>query len=116
MMAVTFYMDEQVDDPITRGLQRRNVDVLRVQDDGHSQTDDAVILDRAMSLGRVVFTRDDDFLAIAQFRQTNGIAFAGVVYAKQVIVSIGACVRDLELIALAYEPADMENRVEYLPL
>lgn len=115
-MSVAFYMDEQVDDPITRGLLRRGVGALRVQDDGHARTDDEVILDRAMSLGRVVFTRDQDFLAIAHARQTSGVPFAGVVYAKQVVVSIGDCIRDLELIALVYEPAEMENRVEYLPL
>ena len=115
-MAVAFYMDEQVQDAITRGLRRRGVDVLRVQDDGHGKTDDAIILDRAMSLGRVVFTRDDDFLAIAQARQMNGIPFAGVVYAKQIIVSIGTCVKDLETIAGVYNPEDMLDKVEYLPL
>ena len=31
-------------------------------------------------------------------------------------VTIGQCVADLELIAKVYEPADMANRVEYLPL
>ena len=81
-MAIAFYIDEHVDDAITRGLRRRGVDVLRVQDDGHSRTDDKIILDRAGVLGRVVFTRDDDFLVIAQARQANGIPFAGVVYAK----------------------------------
>jgi len=115
-MPVALYMEEQVEYAITRGLRRRGVDVLRVQDDGHTRTDDEVILDRAMILGRVVFTRDDDFLAIAQSRQTNGIPFVGVVYAKQVVVSIGNCVKDLEIIAIAFEPSDMENRVEYLPL
>jgi hypothetical protein len=29
-MAVALYMDEQVEDAITRGLHRRGVDVLRV--------------------------------------------------------------------------------------
>ena len=40
----------------------------------------------------------------------------GVVYAKQVVVSIGDCIRDLEIIAGVSEPAEMENRVEHLPL
>jgi hypothetical protein len=115
-MPVAFYMDEQAEDAITRGLGRRGVDVLRVQDDGHSSTDDEIVLDRAATLGRVVFTRDDDFLALAQARQTNGIPFAGVVYAKQMIVSIGTCVQDLEIIAHVYDLSDMLNRVEYLPL
>jgi len=115
-MPVTLYMDEQVDDSITRGLRRRGVDVLRAQDDGHRRTDDTVILDRATALGRTVFTRDDDFLVLAQARQTSGVAFAGVVYAKQVVVSIGDCVWDLELIAFAFQPDDMADTVVYLPL
>jgi hypothetical protein len=31
-------------------------------------------------------------------------------------VTIGQCVADLELIAKGYEPEDMVNRFEYLPL
>lgn len=115
-MSVAFYMDQHVHNAITRGLRRRGIDVLRVQDDGHDRADDDVILQRAMTLGRVVFTQDDDFLAHANFRQTNGIPFAGVVYAKQNVVSIGQCVKDLEIIARVYDPDDMLNRVEYLPL
>ena len=46
-MPVAFYMDEHVDGAITRGLRRRGVDVLRVQDDAHASTDDELILDRA---------------------------------------------------------------------
>jgi hypothetical protein len=115
-MPVDLYMDEQVPDAVTRGLRRRGVDVLRVQDDGHGKTDDAVILDRAPALGRVVFTQDRDFLVLAQHRQANGISFAGVVFAHQDGPSIGECVGDLEIIAVASEPPDWENRVEYLPL
>ena len=115
-MAIALYMDEHVKDAVTSGLQRRGVDVLRVQDDGHDNTDDDVILDRAGVLGRVVFTQDRDFLAIAHQRQLAGIPFVGVVFAEQESVSIGTCVKDLEIIAFVYEPHDMANKVEYLPL
>jgi hypothetical protein len=69
-----------------------------------------------MALKRVIFTQDEDFLREAQRRQTAGEAFAGVVYAHQLNVTIGQCVADLELIAKIYEAEDMSNRVEYLPL
>jgi hypothetical protein len=39
-----------------------------------------------------------------------------VIYAHQLRVTIGVCVRDLELIARAAEPQDLANRVEFLPL
>ena len=78
--------------------------------------DDPVLLDRAIALGRVVFTQDEDFLREAHRRQETGEAFAGVVYAHQLNVTIGQYVSDLELIAKVYEPEDLANRVEYLPL
>jgi hypothetical protein len=115
-MGLAFYMDEHIDSAITRGLRARSIDVLTAQEDGHDATPDPVVLDRATQLGRVVFTNDSDFLAEAHHRQANGIQFAGVVYAHQLGPSIGECIRDLELLATAYEPPDMENRVEYLPL
>ncbi len=115
-MAVAFYMDEHVPRAITNGLRHRGVDVLRVQDDGHSQTDDEVILDRAITLGRVMFTRDEDFLAIAHARQASGAFFLGVIFSHERGPTVGDCIRDLEIIAAAYELADIENRVEYLPL
>lgn len=115
-MPVSLYMDEHVPRSITRGLCRRGVDVLRVQDDGHRSTDDELILDRAAALGRVVFTRDEDFLVIAQARQANGVPFAGVVFAHQRGPGIGQCVTDLETVATASAPDEWENVVEYLPL
>jgi hypothetical protein len=115
-MPIAYYMDEHVQPAITRALRRRGVDVLTIQDDQFLHADDADILDRALSLGRVVFSRDKDFLAHAAFRQAAGVVFAGVVYAHQRRASIGECISDLELVAKAYDPPDMENHVEHLPL
>ena len=75
-----------------------------------------VLLDRARELGRVMFSRDEDFLAEATARQRNGKAFAGLIYAHQLRVTIGRCVQDLELIAKCSEPEDFVNRIEHLPL
>jgi hypothetical protein len=75
-----------------------------------------VVLDRATTLGRVIFTQDADFLVEAHYRQLTGVTFAGVVYAHQTHVSIGDCVRDLEILAVFYDPLEMMDRVEYLPL
>lgn len=115
-MSVTFYMDEHVHRAITVGLRLRGVDVLTVQENGRRNTPDAVLLSRATELERVMFAQDEDLLAEAKHRQDEGIPFAGLIYAHQLRVSIGACVRDLELIAKAADPQDLANRVEYLPL
>ncbi len=114
-MSVTFYMDQHVPRAITIGLRRRGVDVLTAYEDGASAFADPVLLDRASALGRILFTQDEDLLAEATERQRNSIPFSGVVYAHQLEVSIGDCVRDLELIAHAGEPEEFANRVQYLP-
>jgi predicted nuclease of predicted toxin-antitoxin system len=114
-MSIAFYFDVHVRRAVAEGLRLRGVEVLTAQEDGAGEMDDPELLDRALALGRVVFTQDEDFLREAHRRQETGEAFAGVVYAHQLTVTIGQCVADLELIAKAYEPEDMANRVEYLP-
>jgi len=109
-------MDVHAPLAITEGLRQRGVSVLTAQEDGNERFEDPALLDRATGLGRVLFTQDEDFLAEAARRQREAERFAGIVYAHQMRVTIGQCVRDLELMAKVYEPADMANRVEHLPL
>ncbi len=107
-------MDEHVHQGITTEL--RKVDVLTVQEDGDTSFPDPIIIDRATELFRVMFSQDQDFLVEAKLRQTAGINFTGVIYARQYHVYIGDCIRDLELIAKACNPEDCANFVQYLPL
>jgi len=113
---IQIYMDENVDGPITRGLQRRGVDVLTAQEDGRDATDDILVLRCATELGRLLFTRDDDLLREAAGCQRRDELFSGVIYAHQLDVSIGECIANLELIAGAGDPDEYTNRVIYLPL
>ena len=94
----------------------RSVDVLTAQEDGSDRLADDQLLDRATRLGRVLFTFDDDLLAEATKRQREGKSFSGVIYAHPLKISIGKCVHDLELLAKAGEPEDLENQVVFLPL
>ncbi len=100
---------------ITRGLRLRTVTVLTAQEDGTDQFHDPELLDRATTLGAVLFTQDRDFLVEAAHRQAAGIPFAGVIFAEQLGVTVGQCVNDLELLAKVYDPIDMLNRVDYVP-
>jgi len=115
-MPVAYYMDENVESAISRGLKRRGVDVLTIQDDGRLRASDDEVLDRATALDRVVFTRDEDFLVEAARRQALGIHFAGVVYAHKDRVKIGPCIFDLELISANAEAIEMYGKVEHLPI
>lgn len=109
-------MDQHVPRAITVGLRLRGVDVLTAADDRASRFSDRELLDRATALGRALFTQDDDLLAEAARRQQEGIPFGGVIYAHQLQVTIGVCIRDLELIAGAADPADLQSKVVFLPL
>lgn len=115
-MSVALYIDENVHRAITDGLRIRGVDVLTVQEDGRASFPDALILDRATELERVLFSQDEDFLAEANRRQDKQINFAGVIYAHKLRVTVGDCVRDLEIIAKAASLEELNNRVQYLPL
>ncbi len=114
-MAVRLYMDHNVRRPITAGLRLRGVDVLTAFEDGSHELDDPDILDRAGELGRVLYTEDTDFLTEAATRQRQGIQFVGVIYGHQSL-EVRGCIDDLELIAKASEPEDLQSQLLYLPL
>ncbi len=115
-MALSYYMDHNVPRAITIGLRLRDVDVLTAIEDGMDQAEDEILLDRASLLQRVLFTQDDDLLKEATKRQRENANFGGVIYAHQLRISIGECVRDLELIARVGTMEDVVNRVHFLPL
>jgi hypothetical protein len=60
--------------------------------------------------GRVIFTQDEDFLAI----HAAGELHAGIAYCHPEARSLGEIIRGLVLIWEVYEPQDMRNRVEWI--
>ena len=115
-MSIPLYMDENVHGAITNGLRQRGIDVLTVQEDGKSGISDPEVLDRAISLNRLLFSQDDDLLAEANKRLIAGTSFPGVIFARQTKVSIGTCIRDLELISTLGESDEFKDSVLFLPL
>ena len=109
-------MDHNVPRAITEGLRAREVDIITAFEDGTTEMSDPELLDRAGKLRRVLFTRDYNLLQETTKRQRDGASFHGIIYAHQLRVSIGSCIRDLELIAKAGEPKDLMNGIQYLPL
>jgi len=109
-------MDEHVPYALTEALRLRGIDVLTVQEDNRRHTDDDILISRATELGRLLFSADPDMLRHATRRQRSGIPFSGVIHADLSDVSIGQCVRDLELICGAGTEEDFKHRVYYLPL
>ena len=110
------YLDVHVPAAIAAELRRRGVDVLTAQEDSTTELDDDDLLIRASSLGRLLFTQDIRFKALAEDWQREARPFAGLVFGHQLHGSIGQYIRDLELIAKATEPEDWIGHVEQLPL
>jgi predicted nuclease of predicted toxin-antitoxin system len=115
-MAISLYMDHHVPKAITTGLRLRGVDVITCYEDGTDQLEDPFLLQRAHDLKRALFTQDDDLLEEAAKWQREGRLFSGVIYGHQLRVTIGGCIRDLELISKSGDGVDSENQVVYLPL
>ena len=115
-MSLPLYVDHHVRAAATKGLRRRGIDVLTAFEDGRAEAPDEELLARATELGRVVFTQDDDVLAIADDWQRVGRHFAGVVYAHQLQATVGQIVSDLQLILEATTSDEMRDSILFLPL
>jgi predicted nuclease of predicted toxin-antitoxin system len=114
-MSIKLYMDVNIPRAITEGLRLRSVDVLTPQDDGTSRLEDPALLDRSTSLGRVLFSHDDDFLIEGTRRQRGGEDFAGIIYCHQLRATVGEIIDSLELIAKLEQPEALRSQIVYIP-
>src|SRR5947209_20370376 len=114
-MTVPLYMDVHVPQAITDQLRRRGIDVLTAIEDGTAELADNDLLERARVLGRLLFTQDIRFKALAEDWQRQGRSFAGLLFGHQLGGTIGQFVQNLELVALASDPAEWLNTIEHLP-
>ena len=115
-MSVSLYLDVHVPWAIAEQLRRRNVDVLTSSEDDSTETEDVDLLQRCHELGRLIFTQDIRFKALAEDWQQSGRPFSGLLFGHQLGGTIGQYVRDLELIAKVTDPVDWINVIERLPL
>jgi predicted nuclease of predicted toxin-antitoxin system len=109
-------MDHHVHAAITEGLRIRGVDCLTAEEDGSAELPDDQLLARALELDRVIFTMDVDFLDVTSQWLRIGRTFAGVVYARQLGITNGQTILDLDLMNQALDPPDIISTVERLPL
>ena len=115
-MPVKFYMDVHVHAAVTEQLRRRDVDVFTAQEDGSARHADDELLTRSTALGRVLFTYDIRFKALAEDWQRQGKHFAGLVWGHPMRLTIGQMVTSLELIAKATEATEWQNVIDRLPM
>jgi hypothetical protein len=101
---------------ITEHLCLRQVGFLAATEEGTNRLPDDHLLETASALGRVVFTHDHRFRAMAESWQRERRTFAGRAFGPTEGASIGQYVRDLEILAKASEPPEWQNRILFLPL
>ncbi len=115
-MTLRLFMDVHVPRSVTDALRGRGVDVLTAQEDGSAMLTDPDLLDRSTVLARVLVSQDADLVAEARQRIAQEQSFAGVLYTHQLRMTIGQLIDELGTIALAGEPEDLKDRIEFLPL
>ncbi len=106
---IRFHLDEHVDPAIANALRRVGIDVTTTVEAGLRTQNDQAHLRFARDEGRVIVTRDQDFLRLA----SGALDYSGVVFytANQ---SIREIIEGLILIYEVMLPGEMAGRIEYL--
>ena len=107
---IRFHLDENCPRALAVGLRRRGIDVTSTPEAGLLEATDELQTAHAHSAGRIIFTQDEDFLAI----HASGTPHPGIAYSKKDSRSIGEIIRGLILIWEVYDLDDMAGRIEYL--
>jgi predicted nuclease of predicted toxin-antitoxin system len=106
---IRFHLDESVNVRIARALRRYGCDVTTTSEAGVRTKSDPAQHAYARGAGRVIVTRDTDFLRITS-RDTN---HPGIVYWSQTSRSLGGIIENLILLYEVFTAEEMHGRVEY---
>src|SRR2546421_602085 len=106
---IRFHLDEHVDPAIANALRRAGIDVTTTIEAGLRTKDDEAHLRFAGDEGRVIVTRDQDFLRLA----SGALDHSGIVFytANQ---SIREIIEGLILIYEVLTPDELAEQIEYL--
>jgi predicted nuclease of predicted toxin-antitoxin system len=107
---IRYHLDEHCPHAVAVGLRRLGIDVTTTTDAALLRSPDEQHIAFALAERRVIFSQDEDFLALA----ARGTPHAGIVYCRQQIRSIGEIIATLTLLWEVYEPEEIAGRVEYI--
>jgi len=113
-MALAFFFDECVNEALALVLRAHGIDVITTTDLGRKGMGDAEQLQYATHTGRVVYTTDRDFLRLAHRYLASGVTFSGILYHPPAKLSLREAIEALLLVNVFFEPAEMQNRIEFL--
>ncbi len=107
---IRFYLDENVENQIAKGLRTLQIDALTTAEANHIGWKDEEHLAFALAEQRVIVTQDSDFLKL----HAHGHPHAGIAYYKPQTRTPKQILRGLLLIYEILQPRDMKNHIEYL--
>ena len=105
---IRFHLDEHVDPAVAFALRRAGIDVTTTIEAGLRTKNDQAHLQFAKQEGRIIVTRDQDFLRLARSTDHSGIVFFT---ANQ---SMREIIEGLVLIYEVMRPEEMAGNLEYL--
>jgi len=108
------YCDENIESAIIEGLRRRGIEVISAKDIGDLGKSDEYHLERASKLGAVIITHDVDLLKISHHWNQEGKEHQGILYAHPLDLSVGECIRMVELVTQVLTEEEMKNHIEFL--
>ncbi len=109
--------DEDFNGRIVRGLflQRRDLDLVRVQDVGLQGADDEAILEWAEHHRRILLTHNARTIPRhARNRLADGLHFPGAAIVDDQ-APIGVCIEDLLLVEECSDVSEWRDQIYYLP-
>lgn len=115
-MTASLYMDHNVVRAVADGCRDMGLEVITAFEDGWHERSDVEILERAGSLGCVVFTQDTDFLVLAKERQSLGVSFPSIVFGKHGSMSVRKVIDDLVMVCQLLTTEEQKNQLIWLPL
>lgn len=119
-MGLKFYTDTHIPKQVAIQLQAQNIDVVRCEDVDLAEADDKTHLEYATQAGRILITKDDDFLRlhaqwIQEGREHAGIFFASRRNVAGIGIIVTTCIEFDELIRTGAGTAnDISNKVVYI--
>ncbi len=105
------YADENIERSIIKGLIRRGIEVISASELAYYGRPDEFHLMKASELKAIILTHDTDFLLIAS---APGVSHQGIIFSHSGNVSVGQCIRGVELITTVLSAKDMKNHIEFL--
>jgi hypothetical protein len=107
-----FYTDENMPEAVALQGARKGIDVLRCQFIGLMGVDDDVHLEYAAHEGRVVLTRDYDFVGLHYQWLSEGRSHAGIIYVDE-SMGIGQILWVLELFVGTTSADELRDKLEF---